>query len=71
MIQTYKKLKDWLGSYRIVTKAQLLQEKKLYADAVVEELNREAPEDLEDKVDLVPNKSGSILIEFDGEGYRS
>lgn len=61
MIQTYKKLKDWLGSYRIITKAQLLQEKKSYADAVVEELNREAEEG------LVSNKSGSILIEFDGE----
>ena len=61
MIQTYKKLKDWLGSYRIITKAQLLQEKMSYADAVVEELNREAEEG------LVSNKSGSILIEFDGE----
>jgi len=67
MIQTYKKLKDWLGSYRIITKAQLLQEKKSYADAVVEELNREALEGLEAEEGLVPNKSGSILIEFDGE----
>ena len=68
MIQTYKKLKEWLGSYRIITKAQLQQKMQSYADSVVEDLNNQALEDLEDKVDLVPNKSGSILIEFDGEG---
>lgn len=70
MIQIYKKFKEFLGSYRIITKAQLQQEKLAYCELLLEAnvlQNEKEAEEEEAQSDLVTNKSGSILIEFDAE----